>query len=106
MARRFLLNERPNMRVWFEPQEDGTFLIRHEGDVEPELDANKAMASHNDGYNADRSMRRAAHIPDIIAVKWLTEEGWWLHDPEAAPKLKQKLNDPEWRHLRTAHFTV
>ena len=66
------------------------------------LDRNRAMATHNDGYNADRTMRRVASVPYIVGLKWLNEEGWWFMDPEHADKLARKLNDPDWRHLRTA----
>ena len=74
--------------------------------VQEMLDRNKAEATHNDGYTADRSMRRAARIPYIVGLQWLNEEGWWFedagHDPDVARKLVQKLNSSEWAHLRTA----
>jgi len=41
-----------------------------------------------------------AHIPDIIILKWLNEEGWSVFDPNAKAKLRRKLNDPDWRFLR------
>lgn len=66
------------------------------------LDRNKAEASHNDGYNAKRDMRRVARIPYIVALKWLNEEGWWFMDPGNEHKLAAKLNSSEWAHLRTA----
>lgn len=75
-------------------------------DTEAMLDRNKAMATHNDGYTQDRTMRRAASIPMIVALKWLNEEGWWFmdaaKDPDVAKKLKAKLNSSDWRYLRTA----
>jgi hypothetical protein len=70
------------------------------------LERNKAEALHNDGYTADRSMRRAARIPYIIGLKWKNEEGWWFmdagHDPDVAKKLAAKLNSNEFAYLRTA----
>lgn len=71
-------------------------------DTNPILDRNKAMLTHNDGYNADRSMRRVASVPYIVGLKWLNEEGWWFMDPEHADKLARKLNSSDWAHLRTA----
>lgn len=75
-------------------------------EVAPILEQNKAMANHNDGYTADRTMRRAASIPYIVGLKWLHEEGWWFmdagHDPDVARKLVGKLNSSEYAHLRTA----
>jgi hypothetical protein len=70
------------------------------------VERNKAMATHNDGYSADRTLRRVASIPYIVGLKWLNEEGWWFEDPANAHKLAQKLNSSEWRHLRTAEGRV
>lgn len=42
-----------------------------------------------------------AHIPDIIQLKWLNEEGLNIYDKNAKAQLKRKLNDPDWRYLRT-----
>jgi hypothetical protein len=66
------------------------------------LERNRAMASENDGYTPSRDIRRVASIPLILVLKWLNEEGWYAFDPNARGKLKQKLNDPEYRWLRTA----
>lgn len=72
------------------------------GETDPVIERNKAMATHNDGYTKDRTMRRVASIPLIIWLKWLNEEGWDAFKPENAKKLCDKLNDVEWSHLRTA----
>jgi hypothetical protein len=71
-------------------------------DAEPILERNKAMAAHNDGYTPSRELRRVASIPLILVLKWLNEEGWYAFDPNARDRLKRKLNDPEYRWLRTA----
>lgn len=79
-------------------------------DVAPILERNKAMANHNDGYTPSRDMKRVASIPYAVGVKWLNEEGWWFmdagHDPDVAKKLARKLNDPEYRYLRTSEGNV
>lgn len=79
-------------------------------DVAPILEQNKAMATHNDGYSQSRELRRVAQVPVALMLKWLNEEGWWFydasHDPDVAKKLAAKLNDPEWRHLRTAEGRI
>lgn len=71
-------------------------------DVTPILEQNKKMATHNDGYTADRTMRRQAQVPYWVMLKWWNEEGWWFWDPNAVHKVAQKLNDAEWQWLRTA----
>lgn len=81
---------------------DGTVSFLGQQDVAPLLDRNKAMANHNDGYSPTREMRRVASIPAILINKWRDEEGWDPYDPANAAKLAQKLNDPDYLHLRTA----
>jgi hypothetical protein len=80
------------------------------GETDPIVERNKAMATHNDGYSPSRELRRVASIPYIVGLKWRNEEGWWFldagHDPDVARKLAEKLNDPEWRHLRTAEGRI
>jgi hypothetical protein len=86
---------------WIDHQ-DGSYTIQSVQDVETQLDLNKAMATHNDGYSPSRELRRAAHIPNIVVLKWWMEEGWNALDPRHWDRLRAKLNDPDWRHLRTA----
>lgn len=81
---------------------DQDYAIHSHQEADHVLDANRAAASHNDGYTGDRTMRRVASIPLALIYKWRSEEGWDAFDPEHADKLKQKLNDPEYQFLRTA----
>lgn len=82
---------------------DGTGSVVTIQDVAPTLDANKAMKNHNDGYNADRSMRRVASIPWVLIAKIRNEEGWDPMRPDLYPeKMARLLNDPDYAHLRTA----
>lgn len=82
------------------------YAIHSHQEVDHILDANKAMATHNDGYTPSREMRRAASIPYSLIEHWRITEGWnaWdaSHDPDVALKLVQKLNSREYQHLRTA----
>lgn len=88
---------------WSEPDGEGGLLIHSEQDVEPILDRNKAMLTANDGYNADRSMRRVATIPLIVRNMIINSEGWDPWQPHLFPeKMARLLNDPDWAHLRTA----
>lgn len=81
---------------------DGKYSCVSVADCEPILDRNKAMATHNDGYSPSRELRRAASIPLIVWMKWMNEDGVDVFKPENETYLKRKLNDPDWRHLRTA----
>ncbi|NJK32174.1 MAG: hypothetical protein HC927_07075 [Deltaproteobacteria bacterium] len=62
----------------------------------------KAMATENDGYSPSRELRRVATIPAAVREMWLLQEGWDAWDGRYNDRLKRKLNDPDWRWLRTA----
>jgi hypothetical protein len=81
---------------------DGTTSYLAVQDNDPILDANKALATHNDGYSKSREMRRVASIPLGLIHHWKTVEGWDAFDPANAAKLMQKLNSNEFEYLRTA----
>lgn len=81
--------------------DDNSLRLKAEQNATAVLDRNKAMATENDGYTKDRTMRRVATIPAIVWLKWLNE-GWDAYAPENAGRLARKLNDNEWAYLRTA----
>jgi hypothetical protein len=97
-----LLTTEGGITHWMTEEEGGKLVFSATQDAEAILDANKAAANTNDGYSPSRELRRVATIPDIVGLKWLHEEGWWYQDPKYADRLARKLNDPDWRHLRTA----
>lgn len=95
------------LKTTMEISSDGkTFDITKEQDVEAILNYNKAMTNmqgkkaHDDCYN------HAARIPAIIQVKWLKEDNLNIFNPDHEKRLKAKLNDPEWRYLRTNEMTL
>lgn len=81
---------------------DGQLYVNAVGDVYAMLEANKAMFNENAGWSWSRCMRRAASVPSVLRLKWLWEEGWDAWKAEHQEMLDKKLNDPDWRHLRTA----
>lgn len=88
---------------WWEDNGDGTATIHSTQDLAPILDRNKAMANHNDGYSPSRELRRVASIPAGVRLKIMAEQGWDPWRPDLYPeKMAALLNDPDWRHLRTA----
>lgn len=80
--------------------------IKSVTDVTPILEANKAKFNTNDGYSPSRELRRVGSIPFPLIYQWLAEDGVNVldagHDPHAAAYLMRKLNDPDYRYLRTA----
>lgn len=82
-------------------------LLESVQDVAPVLERNKALQNEDDkGWSRSRELRRAATIPDIVIMKWRNEYGVDLFNPDHWPAVKRLLNDPEWRHLRTAPGTI
>jgi len=97
-----LLTSSAGVRHYLRTEGDGSIHVDSYSDVSAILERNKAMANHNDGYSPSREMRRAASIPLSIVFKWLNEEGWFALDPRNWDRLSKKLDDPDWRWLRTA----
>ena len=76
--------------------------IEYQEDVEAAIECNKnRQTSGHDGYTQSRDLRHVAHIPDIIVLKWLKEDGINFFDKNHWPAIKRKLRDPDWMYLRT-----
>lgn len=105
MAEEFLYRSAAGVDHFIETDAEGT-RFRSSQEVDPFLDLNKAMASHNDGYSPSRELRRVASIPMGLIYHWKVTEGWDAFDPEHAHKLAEKLNSIEFRYLRTADGRV
>jgi hypothetical protein len=86
----------------FVEDSDGSLIVHREADVEPLLEANKALYTMNDGYSPSREWRRAATVPSIIIEKWKNEHGIDLSNPDHMPKVLELLDSNEYRFLRTA----
>lgn len=82
-----------------DPSDNG-FHIQTVQDVRPILEQNKNLRNHGDkGWKGD--MVHYASIPIVVLEKWWKELG---SDPLAKENrkwLQKKLNDPDWKHLRT-----
>ena len=82
---------------------DDRVVIRRYQDVEPFLEANKRLQNADYASRRGEWMRHVAAIPDIIVNKWLIEDGINALKKEHWPAVRRKLNDPDWRWLRTHH---
>lgn len=101
-VKEFLLRSSSGIDHFLRHEADGSVHVESWQDPEPFLDINKAMFTHNDGWNADKTQRRVATIPNILIQKWLEEEGLDIHNPAHENRLKAKLNSSEYLYLRTA----
>lgn len=82
----------------------GRIVVEQRADVTEMIEANKRMANANSGKRyGDGLMHEVARIPNLIAFKWLREDGLdiYSNEPNMRRKLFRKLNDPEWKYLKT-----
>jgi hypothetical protein len=87
---------------WDEGSE--TLIQNRIQDVEPHIEYNKSLQSLKQTGDWGRHV---GHIPLVIIEKWLNEE--WnrgnIHlrpfTPEFDLLVERKLNDPDWKYLRT-----
>lgn len=64
------------------------------------LELNKEMASQVDAKYKKREAWHAATIPAYLVVKW-RDEGIDVFNPKDYEAVRRKLNDPEYKYLRT-----
>jgi hypothetical protein len=79
-----------------------------EQDVEPILEANKALRGEPQPPRRRGDWgRHVATIPNVILVRWLNEEyargnvGLRMYSKEFDALVAAKLRDPDWKFLRT-----
>lgn len=87
---------------WDEMEQKMTVRKRHE--VGSILEANKAQANKSlDQRFGNEMMHKVADIPMAVAVQWKKELGVDLfsNDPWHKKRVRQLLNDPENRYLKT-----
>jgi len=85
----------------YDPMTDITH-IEEVQDVEPILNRNKNLANTNHSSDGIKnSWWHAATIPNIVIAKWLNEEGIDFFNKDHWPAVKRKLDDPDYRYLRT-----
>lgn len=97
-----LLSRRGPVEVWHHSQADGTFVIETRQDVEPILERNRRLRTHDDGFTRSRDIARVASIPVVVQYEWLKRYGVNVFDPNQEKAVKRLLNDSEWRYLRTS----
>lgn len=85
-------------KIWTDNDSDLVY-VTHTQDVEGILSNNRALQNENKNKRAGE-MQHVATIPNIIINKWLGE-GINIFDPEHAPLIARKLNDPDYQYLRT-----
>ncbi len=65
--------------------QDGKLVIKHDADVSPNLDF-ATERRNSDSYSSDgikKGMWHCVHIPEIVAMKMLTEDGFDVYKENA-----------------------
>lgn len=92
--------------MWWEDTGNG-FLLHYEQDVAPILDSNKAKQSAGrDYYASAKDYWKVASIPINVQYKWMIEDGIDVTNEDHWPRVARKLNDPDWRYLKTAEVIL
>lgn len=74
-------------------------------DVEPIILANKREFNEGDGWNADRTMRHVARIPNVVVAR-MFQAGINPYREEDWPKVAAMLDHPDFRFFRTSPGTI
>jgi hypothetical protein len=92
----------------FHRYHDGTWAVETRADISDVLDANKEQQNHGARPGALQPQwgRHVARIPPLIVVKWLNEYGINIYDPAHEKAMIRKLNDSEWRWLKTTDEVI
>lgn len=72
-------------------------------DVDPILDMNKA-AQNDESYSRHgikNEFWHFARVPIVIQEKWLREDGIDIFNKDHWPRVRKKLNDPDYLYLKT-----
>lgn len=86
---------------------NGLLYVNRIQDVEPYLNQNTAQRNAVGDYKnkwsrKDRPLRMVADIPNVIVEKWLKEGvNVFSNDPDMVNKVRRKLDEPEYRYLKT-----
>ena len=82
-------------------------IIQSSYDLTDILENNKKLYNDtNNGWSLSREMKHVAEIPLAIAEKWLIEDGIDIMKKDHWGAIRRKLNDPEYRYLRTSSGRV
>lgn len=82
-----------------------TFILEYRQDVQSVLEVNKTLANATEytQQGIKDEMWHYAQVPNSIIMKWLIEDDIDFYSEEDWPRVLAKLNDPDYRFLKTTH---
>ena len=87
---------------WAKP--DGNVYIRRTVDAENVIRKNKQMQNEHNGRYGNIAV--VGSIPILILEQWQKETGVNMFSKEFDTIIKRKLNDPDYKYLKTVNGTV
>lgn len=94
---------------YFEATETG-FNIHTMQDVDPIIEMNKVKQRLGRAYYAkDKDMWRVASIPNTVLLDWALKDGvppGMVYSAEYADRIARRLNNSEFRDLKTANVRI
>lgn len=83
-------------------EDNGDIVVKRSQDVASILEGNKAVRNSGvDGYTQERDRRHVAHIPEVVRLDILANEGIDIYKPEGEERLFKLLTDSNYAALRT-----
>ena len=102
--RRLLDAEGNVLTEYFYDEGEDRAYVRKAENVAPRIDLNKRLQANKVYSDKKRPVSRVASIPPVVAHHWMLEDGvnWFaLRGDDLDKYLSRKLNDPDWKWLRT-----
>lgn len=107
MKRLLDYDELTGIRYEFIDGEGDDFHIRQTQDVQCFIDHNKRLQNTGKDYwKAGGDWRHEATIPLGVQYEWLSRYGIEVWNPEHKDAVVKKLNDPEWKYLKTSEIII
>jgi hypothetical protein len=96
------------LRKWMRSTDDdhGTVQVAYDQvNLKAALDANKHAQNHEQ-IDRKSEMWHVGSIPPIVILKWRTEHGIDIFNPNHAAGVKRLLNSSEWAYLKRAPIVL
>lgn len=93
--------------TWF--HEDGDkIVIETRQDVTPILENNSRLRNEFQGFNKRGPVEfyRVASFPPVVVVDWMERYGLNVFNPDHHAAILKKLNDLDWRKIKTVDATL
>ena len=107
MKRFFDYDPLTGIETTFAGGDGAEFSLISTQDVQPFIEHNKRLQNTGKDYwRAGGDWRHEATIPIGVQFEWKQKYGIEVWNPEHGKAVVKKLNDPDWRYLKTAEIII